>query len=95
LGASIGLIVPLMTSELLSSVDSSRSGVASGTLNMSRQTGSALGVALLGSVIGARRHFAHGLHLSGLMAAVILLACAALAALMHNRGRLSDEPSAP
>lgn len=95
LGASIGLIVPLMTSELLSSVDSSRSGVASGTLNMSRQTGSALGVALLGSVIGARRHFAHGLHLSGLMAAVILLACAALAALMHNRGRLSDESSAP
>lgn len=51
--ASIGVIVPLMTSEILGSVDRSYSGVASGTLNTARQTGSVIGVALFGSLIGA------------------------------------------
>lgn len=45
LGGAVGLIVPLMTSELLGSVDRSRSGVASGSLNTMRQTGSVIGVA--------------------------------------------------
>jgi MFS transporter, DHA2 family, methylenomycin A resistance protein len=51
-GAGVGLVVPLMTSELLGSVDRSRSGLASGTLNTMRQTGSVIGVALLGSLAG-------------------------------------------
>src|SRR5262249_14181775 len=44
LGGAVGLIVPLMTSELLGSVDRSQSGIASGTLNTMRQTGSVVGV---------------------------------------------------
>jgi MFS transporter, DHA2 family, methylenomycin A resistance protein len=70
-GAAIGLIVPLITSELLGSVDRSRSGVASGTLNTLRQTGSVVGVALLGSLPGPRAAFA--------VAAGVLAACAAIA----------------
>jgi len=46
-----GLLVPAMTSTLLGSVDRTRSGVASGTLNTARQTGSAVGVALFGSLV--------------------------------------------
>jgi DHA2 family methylenomycin A resistance protein-like MFS transporter len=71
LGASIGLIVPLITSELLGSVDRSRSGIASGTLNTMRQTGSVVGVALLGALPGSRAAFA--------VAAALLAACAAIA----------------
>ena len=49
LGFALGLIVPAITSALLGSVDASRSGIASGTLNSARQTGSVVGVALFGS----------------------------------------------
>ena len=73
-GAGIGLIVPLMTSEMLGAVERSASGVASGTLNTMRQTGSVIGVALFGSLAG-------GLHAAlaisvGLLAAVGCLALA-------------------
>src|SRR4051795_3420705 len=50
-GAGVGLVVPLMTSELLGSVDRARSGATSGTLNTMRQTGSVIGVALYGSLV--------------------------------------------
>ena len=49
-GFGIGLVVPPMTSEMLGSVAASRSGVASGTLNTARQTGSVIGVALFGAL---------------------------------------------
>jgi MFS transporter, DHA2 family, methylenomycin A resistance protein len=73
-GAGVGLVVPLMTSELLGSVDRSRSGLASGTLNTMRQTGSVIGVALLGALAG-------DLHVvlavaGGLFVAPVLLAAA-------------------
>lgn len=50
LGLGAGLIVPIITFEMLGSVERSRSGVAAGTLNTLRQTGSAIGVALFGSL---------------------------------------------
>ncbi|HZS61602.1 MAG TPA: MFS transporter [Gemmatimonadaceae bacterium] len=49
LGGGVGLVVPAMTSALLGTVDKSRSGVASGVLNASRQAGSVVGVALFGN----------------------------------------------
>jgi MFS family permease len=45
LGGGIGLPVPPMTSTLMGSIERSRSGVASGTLNAMRQVGSVVGVA--------------------------------------------------
>jgi DHA2 family methylenomycin A resistance protein-like MFS transporter len=50
LGFGLGLLVPAMTSALLGSVVTSRSGIASGILNTARQTGSVIGVALFGSL---------------------------------------------
>lgn len=60
LGLGGGLVIPVITSELLGSVDRSRSGVGAGTLNTLRQAGSAIGVALFGSLIAAG--FVSGLH---------------------------------
>src|SRR5580765_209242 len=96
IGASIGVIVPLMTSEILGSVDRSYSGVASGTLNTARQTGSVIGVALFGSLIGAGgSSFTDALHATLLICAALLLATAALAARLSARRkslRLAGRP---
>jgi MFS transporter, DHA2 family, methylenomycin A resistance protein len=62
LGAGLGLVVPPMTSALMGSVDRSRSGVASGTLSTTRQSGSVLGVAIFGSLIATRARFIAGFH---------------------------------
>jgi MFS transporter, DHA2 family, methylenomycin A resistance protein len=62
LGFALGLVVPSMTSALLGSVDRTRSGVASGTLNTARQTGSVIGVAVFGAF--AATDVVHGLRLA-------------------------------
>ena len=76
-GFGLGLVVPSMTAALLGSVDRSRSGVASGTLNSARQTGSVIGVALYGSLI-AHGALVHGLRLALLISAALALAVAVL-----------------
>jgi MFS transporter, DHA2 family, methylenomycin A resistance protein len=78
IGFGLGLIVPVMTSSLLGSVEAERSGVASGTLNTARQTGSVIGVALFGSLIGG--DLVSGLH-SALVVSAILALLAGLLAL--------------
>ncbi len=77
LGFGLGLIVPVMTASLLGSVERSRSGIASGTLNTARQTGSVIGVALFGSLIAGGR-VVSGLHVALVIAAVLSLVVAAL-----------------
>ena len=52
MSTGLGLLVPPLTSTLLGSVEKSRSGIAAGVLNATRQTGSVLGVALFGSLVG-------------------------------------------
>jgi MFS transporter, DHA2 family, methylenomycin A resistance protein len=75
-GFALGLIVPVMTSALLGSVDRSHSGVASGTLNTARQTGSVIGVGLFGSL--AAGHLVSGLRLALLISVGLALLVAAL-----------------
>ena len=82
MGFGLGLIVPVMTASLLGSVERSRSGIASGTLNTARQTGSVIGVALFGSLIAGGR-LVGGLHVALVVAAVLSLLVAALGA--HTR----------
>jgi DHA2 family methylenomycin A resistance protein-like MFS transporter len=77
LGAAVGLIVPLMTSELLGSVDRGQSGIAGGTLNTLRQTGSVIGVALFGSLIATS--VVGGLHASLAISIALLLSTGGLA----------------
>ena len=78
IGAGLGLLVPPLTSTLLGSVEKSRSGIAAGVLNATRQTGSVLGVALFGSLIGQANVFMAGAHASLIISAVLLLVAAAV-----------------
>jgi len=77
ISSGLGLLVPPLTSTLLGSVDPSRSGIAAGVLNATRQTGSVLGVALFGSLIAQSGAFILGLRLSLVISAVVMLAAAA------------------
>jgi DHA2 family methylenomycin A resistance protein-like MFS transporter len=83
LGGGLGLLVPSLTSTLLGSVEKSRSGIAAGVLNATRQTGSVLGVALFGSLVGADNAFIAGAHASLEISAAVLLAGAV--AIWHGR----------
>ena len=57
-GSVLGLVslaMPAMTAVVVSAAAPRYAGVASGILNTARQSGGALGVALLGSLLGAGR----------------------------------------
>jgi DHA2 family methylenomycin A resistance protein-like MFS transporter len=86
IGAGLGLLVPPLTSTLLGSVEKSRAGIAAGVLNATRQTGSVLGVALFGSLLGSSGAFIAGARAS-LLIAMILLLCAAGAIMMARGAR--------
>ncbi|MGD0847014.1 MFS transporter [Bradyrhizobium sp.] len=77
IGGGLGLLVPPLTSTLLGSVEKSRSGIAAGVLNATRQTGSVLGVALFGSLVGQSSTFMTGAHQSLIISACLLLAAGA------------------
>jgi DHA2 family methylenomycin A resistance protein-like MFS transporter len=66
-------LVPPLTSTLLGSVEKKRSGFAAGVLNATRQTGSVLGVALFGSLIGEGDAFMAGAHAALVISACLLL----------------------
>jgi MFS transporter, DHA2 family, methylenomycin A resistance protein len=96
MSGGLGLLVPPLTSALLGSVDRSRSGIAAGVLNATRQTGSVLGVALFGSLAGQAGAFMTGLHASLTISVVVLLAAAAAIwfgapAALHAPARLSGK----
>ena len=75
IGGGLGLLVPPLTATLLGSVEKSRSGIAAGVLNATRQTGSVLGVALFGALIGQPDGFMRGAH-QALTISVVLLVIA-------------------
>jgi DHA2 family methylenomycin A resistance protein-like MFS transporter len=77
IGGGLGLLVPPLTSTLLGSVEKSRSGIAAGVLNATRQTGSVLGVALFGSLAGEGSAFMAGTHEALIISACLLLVAAA------------------
>ena len=83
IGFGGGLIVPVVTSEMLGSTERSRSGVAAGTLNTLRQTGSSIGVALFGSLIAGG--FTGGLRSVLLICIAVSLTLGALTMLMEKR----------
>lgn len=73
MGGSLGLLVPPLTHALLGSVDKARSGIASGVLTASRQTGSVLGVSLFGSLIAGPLQMVRGTRTALLISAGVLL----------------------
>ena len=95
IGFGLGLIVPAMTSSLLSSVERSRAGVASGTLSSARQTGSMIGVALFGSLIAGNGRLLPGLHLALAISAGLAIAVAALSVGIGKVVTSAPAPSRP
>lgn len=87
MGAGLALGVPPLTSALLGSVEKSRSGLAAGVLNSARQTGSVLGVALFGSLIGQADDFVSGAHAALVISALLLIGTAAMIGLGGRGGR--------
>jgi DHA2 family methylenomycin A resistance protein-like MFS transporter len=78
MGGGLGMLVPPLTSTLLGSVEKARSGVAAGVLNSTRQTGSVLGVALFGSLIGQTNAFLLGTRSALIISALLLIGAAAM-----------------
>jgi MFS transporter, DHA2 family, methylenomycin A resistance protein len=63
----------------LPSVEKSRSGVAAGVLNSTRQTGSVIGVALFGSLLEHEDAFMRGVHMSLVISTLLFVIAAAVA----------------
>ncbi len=77
IGGGLGLLVPPLTSTLLGSVEKSRSGIAAGVLNATRQTGSVIGVALFGAIVARPHMFMAGMRDILLISIGLMLASAA------------------
>ena len=79
--AGMGLAVPAMTTAILSSAAPHMAGTASGVLNMARQTGGALGVAVYGALAASpvAAEALEGTRNAVLVSCLLLLVCAALA----------------
>jgi DHA2 family methylenomycin A resistance protein-like MFS transporter len=92
IGGGLGLLVPPLTSALLGSVEKERSGIAAGVLNATRQTGSVIGVALFGAIVGGAAHFVAGAHVVLLICIVLLLGSACVIALPVG-GRSAPVPA--
>ena len=95
-GAGTSFAMPAATVAVMESAPGERGGSAAALLNAARQLGSALGVALFGSL--AARHLVAGVHSSAVLAAVAFVAAALVAAVTApggaRRGAVST-PAAP
>jgi DHA2 family methylenomycin A resistance protein-like MFS transporter len=87
MGAGLGLLVPPLTSTLLGSVEKSRSGIAAGVLNSTRQTGSVVGVALFGSLLERKDAFMGGVHISLVISTCLFVIAAAVTLLGARRAQ--------
>lgn len=94
MGGGLGLLVPPLTSTLLGSVEKARSGIAAGVLNSTRQTGSVLGVALFGSLLGQANDFLFGARAALIISALLLIGAAAAITLgRHTRAKNGRNPA--
>jgi MFS transporter, DHA2 family, methylenomycin A resistance protein len=83
IGLGASLSIPTITALLVNSVPAERAGTASGVLNTCRQIGGALSIAVFGALVAQRETFLHGLQVSLVIAAVLLLVTAAASLLLR------------
>jgi DHA2 family methylenomycin A resistance protein-like MFS transporter len=74
MGAGVGLVVPPMTTAVLGAVERHQSGITSGALNATRQTGSVIGVALFGALVAGDGDFTAGMRIALWLSIGLLLA---------------------
>ncbi|MET7336696.1 DHA2 family efflux MFS transporter permease subunit [Nonomuraea sp. NPDC005650] len=90
-GVGQGLAITPAAAAVLETVPLERSGIAAATVNTARQVGTALGVAVLGTIVAESRDPVHGMQVSLLVAGAVTLAAAALLAV---RWRAPERPPA-
>jgi MFS transporter, DHA2 family, methylenomycin A resistance protein len=73
LGGGLALVLPSMTEAVMSHAPRAQAGIASGMLNVSRQVGGVIGVAILGTLVGNQQTFLSGMHLAFVIAGGVLL----------------------
>jgi MFS transporter, DHA2 family, methylenomycin A resistance protein len=87
LGLGMAATMPSMTAAVMLAAPREFAGIASGVLNAARQVGGVLGVAVLGTLIADKAHFAAGMHTALAIVAGAFLLGATLAALCARRPR--------
>ncbi|KAB2352698.1 DHA2 family efflux MFS transporter permease subunit [Actinomadura rudentiformis] len=85
-GVGQGLAITPAAAAVLEIVPRERTGIASATVNTARQAGTALGIAVLGTVAAGSGGLAAGVRTSLVAAGAVVLAAAALLVLMPGRG---------
>ena len=76
IGLAAGYVTPAATAPALATVEHRDAGIAAGALNAARQSGSALGVAVFGSVLGANMPFVMAMRVVLCGAAVMAIVAA-------------------
>jgi DHA2 family methylenomycin A resistance protein-like MFS transporter len=87
LGFGLASVLPAMTESAISHAPRAQSGIASGMLNVSRQVGGVLGVAILGTLVGNQQTFVSGVHLAFVIAGGILVLALGAAWVFVSPGR--------
>src|SRR3989440_2399440 len=73
LGGGLAFVLPAMTEAAIAHAPQAQSGIASGMLNVSRQVGGVIGVAILGALVGNQQMFLSGMHLAFVIAGGVLV----------------------
>ncbi len=73
LGFGLASVLPAMTEAAISHAPRAQSGIAAGMLNVSRQVGGVLGVAILGTLVGNQQTFLSGMHIAFVIAGGVLV----------------------
>ncbi len=73
LGGGLAFVLPAMTEAAIAHAPQAQSGIASGMLNVSRQVGGVIGVAILGALVGNQQTFLSGMHLAFVIAGGVLV----------------------
>lgn len=68
LGFGLASVLPSMTEAAISHAPRAQSGIAAGMLNVSRQVGGVLGVAILGTLVSNQQAFLSGMHIAFVIA---------------------------
>jgi MFS transporter, DHA2 family, methylenomycin A resistance protein len=79
MGFGLASVLPAMTESALSHAPRAQSGIAAGMLNVSRQVGGVLGVAILGTQVGNQQTFFSGMHLAFVIAGGVLVLASGVA----------------
>jgi DHA2 family methylenomycin A resistance protein-like MFS transporter len=80
LGFGVSFAIPPLMTAVVGSVPTEYAGIGSGALNSARQTGAVLGVAILGTILGANHSVAAGTQVALVTAGLTLLGGAAVVA---------------